>query len=46
MGPEPRFENTMLDGRTAAQKKKDGEPIPTPKPVSGPDRLDMGIRST
>lgn len=30
VGPEPRFENTIFDGRTAAQKKADGKPVPTP----------------
>ncbi|GBF90858.1 hypothetical protein Rsub_03712 [Raphidocelis subcapitata] len=33
VGPEPRFENTIFDGRTAAQKKADGPPKPVPPPV-------------
>ncbi len=28
--PEPRLENTIFDGRTAAEKKADGPPVPTP----------------
>lgn len=31
VGPEPRYENTIFDGRTAAQKKADGDPVPTPR---------------